>query len=76
MTKNEKKIVNLLMLVGGGMVAYSIYKKRADQTKANQEFMAIVDGGSSDLISEEDYQTVNIQNGNLSVEEWLAKSKV
>ena len=73
MTKNEKKIVNLLMLVGGGMVAYSIYKKRADQTEANQEFMAIVDGASGDLISDGGEATVNIQNGQLTVEEWLAK---
>lgn len=76
MTKNEKKIVNLLMLVGGGMVAYSIYKKRADQNEANEEFMAIVDGGSGDLISDGGEATVNVQNGQLTVEEWLAKSKV
>ena len=64
------------MLVGGGMVAYSIYKKRADQNEANEEFMAIVDGGSGDLISDGGKATVNVQNGQLTVEEWLAKSKV
>lgn len=76
MTKNEKKIVNLLMLVGGGMVAYSIYKKRKDEKEANKEFFAVVDGGSGDLISDGDALKLNLPNTGLTVEEWLAKSKV
>jgi hypothetical protein len=79
MTKQKKIILGSLAAIGGILLFARAKKKRdlldsgADDLK--NSFLATADGGSSDLISDEDLQTVNIKNGNLSVEDWLSMKK-
>lgn len=79
MTKQQKIILGSLVATGG-ILLFARAKKKRDLLDSGADdlantFMAIVDGGSSDLISDEDLQTVNIKNGNLSVEDWLSMKK-
>jgi len=79
MIKQKEIILGSLAAIGGILLFARAKKKRdlldsgADDLK--KSFLATADGGSGYLTSEEDYQTVNIQNGNLSVEDWLSMKK-
>ena len=79
MTKQKKIILGSLVAIGGILLFARAKKKRnlldSGADDLTNTFIATYNGGSSDLISEEDYQTVNIKNGNLSVEDWLSMKK-
>ncbi len=79
MTKQKQIILGSLAAIGG-ILLYARAKKKRDLLNSGvddlqKSFIAIVDGGSGDFVSDDGTPTVNLPSGQLTVEEWLSMKK-
>lgn len=79
MTKQKQIILGSLAAIGG-ILLYARAKKKRDLLNSGADdltksFMATVEGGSGDLISDDGTSNVNLPSGQLSVQEWLSMKK-